>query len=102
MGRPKGSKNKPKVPPTNTTTEVKVAPVPVVKKQPPVKDHAVLQFVDYAIERMDGIEMDCQRRLAKKHERPLRWWLAKSVMDFFRIQDPTFELSRLLKDEKQV
>ena len=100
MGRPKGSKNKPKVLLTNTTKEAKVAPPPVVVKKQPPKEHAVLQFVDYAMERMDGIEMECQRRLAKKHERPLKYWLAKSVMDFFRIQDPTFELNSLLKDEK--
>lgn len=103
MGRPKGSKNKPKVPPVATLATAVAAP-PKVKKEPTIvvvpKTHVVTQFVDYVIERMDGIEMDCQKRQAKKAERPLKYWLAKSVLDFFRIQDPTFDLASLLKETK--
>lgn len=109
MGRPKGSKNKPKIAPTapiavtQATVEPKVAK-PAVKEPTVVaapKQHIVLQFTDYAIERMDGIEIDAQRRAAKKADRPLKYWIAKSLMDFFRLHDPTFELTALLKETKQ-
>lgn len=110
MGRPKGSKNKPKIPPvavvipdTITKIEPPKAPKPAVKETTIVatpKQHIVLQFVDYVIERMDGIEMDAQRRYAKKADRPLKYWLAKSLMDFFRLHDPTLDLAALIKEPK--
>ncbi|WP_395000745.1 hypothetical protein [Acinetobacter sp.] len=108
MGRPKGSKNKPKIPPVATDTVItKITPPkaskPAVKESTvvaPPKQHIVLQFVDYVIDRMDGIEMDAQRKYAKKADRPLKYWLAKSFMDFFRLHDSTLDLAALLKEIK--
>jgi hypothetical protein len=107
MGRPKGSKNKPKIPLVVTDNTVTVieppkAAKPAVKETTVVapKQHIVFQFADYAIERMDGIEIDAQRRAAKKADRPLKYWVAKSLMDFFRLHDPTLDLSVLLKESK--
>jgi len=101
MGRPKGSKNKPKVesiPATDNTVEKKAkrpnkAAKVILKPQP----HIVFQFTDYVFERMDGLEIDYYKRMARKKERPIKYLLAKALLDFFRIQDQQLDISVLLE-----
>lgn len=60
--------------------------------------HILLQFTNYVVDKMDKLEMDYYRRLAAKQGRPVNFVIAKSLVDFFRIQDAKIDLSTLLKN----
>lgn len=100
MGRPKGSKNKPKVTaPDSNPTELKIPSASNLKKEPieAPQQHIVFQFADYVLERMDGIETAWYRRFASKNDKPIKYVVVKTIIDFFRIQDQSLDLTALAK-----
>src|SRR5258708_4061630 len=106
MSRPKGSKNKPKLTPIESAaipTPEKKTRKPRKAKAPEVKPasdkHIFLQFVDYAIERFDGIELAYFKRQANKTGRTVPFVVASAFMDFFRIRDSQIDLSKLLESK---
>ena len=104
MGRPKGSKNKPKIPPTGDTLEITTEPKKsaATKKEPKAavpQQHIALQFADYVLERMNGMELEWYRRFATKNNTTLKHAVVKATIDLFRIQDQAL-LDLLTKEHK--
>ena len=116
MSRPIGSKNKPKALPVVVTTldkqltaekpkvvkeeKVQLPKVltQIVIKKPPTNANTqiLMAFVDYIVERMDGMEINYYKRFAAKQNRPIKYVVAKSIMEFFRIKDQQIDFSKLL------
>ena len=106
MGRTKGSKNKPKLKTDKPTKTVKPAAVIKPQKQVPIteapelvthktthgKDHVFFRFVDYAISKMQPIELRNYQNRARKTGLSVEHLVCSSLQQFFLIQDNKLKL----------
>ncbi len=79
-GRPKGSKNKPK--------EAQVAPPVNPVQEVQTEDHPLLKAVKWLEKYMHPIELQYYRTRANKAGVPLHVAMASDVLGFFNVQDP--------------